>query len=243
MNKDNKFVRSLIQSALQGNNSALEQLFNMNLAKVYTLALRLTSNFKSADLLTETVLVEAWKQLGFLREDATFSSWISSITVYQCLKYLRENENPQHIEAQNLPSKSPLEKLILSLPQNERIAFILHHFEKYTIDEVADLLAIPSAEAKKFISDGEQSIISRTPDTINQESLPNRISLIKNEISPINDVVKQAFVSIYKQKSENEVKEKYLGDKGSEAESKKSKDEFEKKGFAGFFKKRKPKPK
>lgn len=243
MNKDNKFVRSLIQSALQGNNSALEQLFNMNLAKVYTLALRLTSNFKSADLLTETVLVEGWKQLSFLREDATFGSWISSITVYQSLKYLRENENPQHIDAQHLPSKSPLEKMILSLPKNERIAFILHHFEKYTIDEVADLLAIPSSEAQTLISDGEQNIISKTPDTITEESLLSRISLIKVDISPINDVVKQAFVQIYKLKSESEVKEKYLSEKGSESGSQKSGDDFEKKGFASLFKKRKPKSK
>lgn len=241
MNKDNKFIRSLIQSALQGNNSALEQLFNMNLPKVYTLALRLTANIKSAELLTETVLVEAWKQLSYLRDDATFGSWISSITVYQCLKYLRENENPQHFDIQQLPSKSLLEKSILSLQKNERITFVLHYFEGYTIDEVSDLIALPLSEATTILKQAENNIISRTPDTINEQSLPNRMDLIKTDAGPTNDLINQAFVTIYRVKSEEEVKEQYLGEKQSEADSKSAEQNKTVKGIAGFFKKKKPK--
>lgn len=241
MNKDNKFIRSLIQSALQGNNSALEQLFNMNLPKVYTIALRLTANVKSAELLTETVLVEAWKQLSYLRDDATFSSWISSITVYQCLKYLRDNENPQHFELPQLPSKSPLEKLILSLQKNERISFVLHHFEGYTIDEVSDLMAMPLSETTNIIKQAENSIISRTPDTITEQSLANRMELIKTDASPAADLINQAFVTIYRVKSEEEVKEQYLSEQQSQSDAKSAEQIKTVKGIAGFFKKKKPK--
>lgn len=240
MNKDNKFVRSLIQSALQGNNSALEQLFNMNLPKVYTLAFRLTANIKSAELLTETVLVEAWKQLSYLRDDATFSSWISSITVYQCLKYLRENENPQHFELPQLPSKSPLEKTILSFSKNERVSFVLHHFEGYSIDEVSDLMAIPRTEAESTIKSGEDIVISRTPDAISEKSLSNRINLIKTDISPANDIINKAFVTIYRLKSEDEVKEQYLSEKKDRDDSR-AEEAKTVKGIAGFFRKKKPK--
>lgn len=240
MNKDNKFIRSLIQSALQGNNSALEQLFNMNLPKVYTLAFRLTANLKSAELLTETVLVEAWKQLSYLRDDATFSSWISSITVYQCLKYLREDENPQHFEMPQLPSKSPLEKTILSLSKNERVSFVLHHFEGYSIDEVSDLLAISRTEAESTIKSGENVVVSRTPDAISEKSLSNRINLIKTDISPANDIINKAFVTIYRLKSEDEVKEQYLSEKKSRDDSR-AEEAKTVKGIAGFFKKKKPK--
>jgi RNA polymerase sigma-70 factor, ECF subfamily len=240
LNKDNKFIRSLIQSALQGNNSALEQLFNMNLPKVYTLAFRLTANLKSAELLTETVLVEAWKQLSYLRDDATFSSWISSITVYQCLKYLREDENPQHFEMPQLPSKSPLEKTILSLSKNERVSFVLHHFEGYSIDEVSDLLAISRTEAESTIKSGENVVVSRTPDAISEKSLSNRINLIKTDMSPANDIINKAFVTIYRLKSEDEVKEQYLSEKKSRDDSR-AEEAKTVKGIAGFFKKKKPK--
>lgn len=234
-------MRSLIQSALQGNNSALEQLFNMNLPKVYTLAFRLTANLKSAELLTETVLVEAWKQLSYLRDDATFSSWISSITVYQSLKYLRENENPQHFDLQQLPSKSPLEKTILALQKNERVAFVLHYFEGYTIDEVSDLIALPLSETTNIVKQAENNIISRTPDTLSEQSLPNRMELIKTDTSPAKDLINQAFVTIYRLKSEEEVKEQYLSEQQSQADAKSGEQIKSVKGIAGFFKKKKPK--
>lgn len=240
MNQDNKFIRSLIQSSLQGNNSALEQLYNMNLPKVYTLALRLTANFNSADLLTEVVLVETWKQLGYLRDDATFSSWISGITVYQCLKYLRENDDPQHIEAANLPSKDPLEKTILGLPKNERVALILHYLEKYTLAEVADLLAIPQSETVKYLEEGEKKVITRSPDLTSGEILAESIKKIKADMSPKNDLIDQAFVSIYKLKSEQEVKDEYLSEKQAE-DSKET--EEKKQGIGGLFKKFLPKSK
>lgn len=241
MNKDNKFIRSLIQSALQGNNSALEQLFNMNLPKVYTLALRLTSNINSAEQLTETIFVEAWKQLSYLRDDATFSSWISSITVYQCLTYLRDNENPQHLDLQELPSKSPLEKTILSLPKNERVSFVLHHFEKYTVDEVADLMAISFSEAGRLIQEGEKKVISRTPDAISGQSLSSRVDSIKVDLAPGNDLVNRAFVLIYKVKSEDEIREEFIHEKENDTKTDEDEKENTKKGFASLFKRKKNK--
>lgn len=243
MNQDNKFIRSLIQSSLQGNNSALEQLFNMNLGKVYTLALRLTANFDSADKLTEMVFVETWKQLGFLRDDATFSSWITGITVYQCLRYLRDNDNPQHLEAVALPSKDTLEKVILSLPKNERVAIVLHYLEKYTLEEVADLLAVTKTEISNYIEEGEKKIINRSPDITSSQSVVKSINKIKVDINPNKDLINQAFVSIYRTKSEEEVKEKFLNEKQASAELKTEEGGKEKGGIGGLFKKILPKSK
>lgn len=243
MNQDNKFIRSLIQSSLQGNNSALEQLFRMNLGKIYTLTLRLTANFDSADKLTEMVFVETWKQLGFLRDDATFGSWITGITVYQCLGYLRDNDNPQHLETVNLPSKDTLEKVILSLPKNERVAIVLHYFEKYTLDEVADLLAVTKTEISKYVEEGEKKVITRSPDLTSSQSIAESINKIKVDINPANDLINQAFVSIYRTKSENEVKEKFLSEKQAASESKTEEGGKEKGGFGSIFKKILPKSK
>lgn len=243
MNQDNKFIRSLIQSSLQGNNSALEQLFRMNLGKVYTLTLRLTANFDSAHKLTELVFVETWKQLGYLREDATFGSWITGITVYQCLGYLRDSDNPQHIEVVNLPSKDTLEKVILSLPKNERIAIVLHYFEKYTLDEVADLLAVTKTEISNYIEEGEKKVITRSPDLPSSQSLAERINKLKIDINPKQDLINQAFVTIYRTKSENEVKEKFLSEKEASSDSKSEDEGKEKGGFGGLFKKILPKSK
>ncbi len=243
MNQDNKFIRSLIQSSLQGNNSALEQLFRMNLGKVYTLTLRLTANFDSADKLTEMVFVETWKQLGYLREDATFGSWITGIAVYQCLGYLRDKDNPQHLEAVNLPSKDTLEKVILSLPKNERVAIVLHYFEKYTLDEVADLLAVTKTEISSYIEEGEKKVITRSPDLTSSQLLAESINKLKVDINPTKDLINQAFVTIYRTKSEDEVKDKFLSEKEASSDSKSDDEGKDKGGFGGLFKKILPKSK
>ena len=247
MSRDNKFVRSLIQSSLQGNSSSLEQLYNMNLPKIYTLILRLTANAETADKLTQDVLVEAWKQLGYLRDDATFTSWISSITVYQCLKYLRENENPKHLDVAHLPSKDHLEKTILDLPKNERISFILHYFEKYSIDEVADLLAVRNNEAQIFLEEGERIVAAKTPEIPSKENLAENIKRIKVDITPKGNLIKQALTSIYRIKSEDEFKENFISEQNEEEKTKDEKDakdeEKGKKGFGGLLKKFLPKRK
>lgn len=245
MSQDNKFVRSLIQSALQGNKSALEQLYSMNLSRIFTLTFRLTANVDSANKLTQDILVEAWKQLSYLREDATFSSWIFSITVYQSLKYLRENNNARKFDAAYLASKDPLEKSILDLPKTERIVFVLHYFEKYTMDEIADLLAIKNSEAKNYLDECEKLLKVKHPELSSTVVLAENIKRIKVDLKPNENLIKQALISIYRIKSEDEFKDEFLseqsGEKPVKDEKESGQEEKEKKGFGGLFKKKKSK--
>lgn len=240
MNQDNKFIRSLIQSALRGNNSALEQLFEMNLPKIYTLAFRLTANYQSADLLTENIFLETWKQLNNLREDATFSSWLTGIAVYQSLIYLRENDNPQVYEIELLPSKDQLEKIVLSLPKNERVAFVLHYLEGYSKDEVSDLLAVPVSETTKYLTESENKVVTRSPEIDSQNVIAESLKKVKVDIKPKLDLIDKAFVSIYRLKSEEEVKQQFINEKShgeKEEEDKGNKSS----GIGGMLKKLFPK--
>jgi DNA-directed RNA polymerase specialized sigma24 family protein len=72
LSSDNKFVRSLIENAKQGNNAAIEQLFQMNLGKIYAVALRLTANKSLAEIITQETFIEAWKKINLVRSDASF---------------------------------------------------------------------------------------------------------------------------------------------------------------------------
>jgi len=212
----------------------------MNLSKIYTLTFRLTSNFQSAELLTENILVETWKQLNFLREDATFSTWLTGIAVYQSLKYLRESDNPQTYEVEHLPSKNQLEKIVLALAKNERISFILHYLEGYSVDEVSDLLAIPRTDTAKFLAEAESKVITRSPEIDSQNMIAERIQKIKVDVKPNIDLIDKAFVNIYRLKSEEEVKEQFLNEKKSGGESEDNK-ENKTSGLGGMFRKIFPK--
>ena len=88
MSSDNKFVRSLIENAKQGNNAAIEQLFQLNLGKIYAFALRLTANKATAETITKETFIEAWKKINLVRSDASFLKWLCAITVYQTIDAL-----------------------------------------------------------------------------------------------------------------------------------------------------------
>lgn len=197
MNQDNKFIRSLIHGSLRGNNSALEQLFDMNLGKVYALVLRLVVDQKIANELTKSILVDAWKKLASIREDASFSTWLTGIAVYKSLDFLRTNKLSELIDKARLPSKDPFERNILSLPRNNRLVIVLHHFEKYSIEEIADLLMVSKTEVTKRLLDGEAEIINKCPNADTKELLIEKIGKLQMEIQPKKDIMLKAFDVIY----------------------------------------------
>ena len=69
MEQDNKFIRSLVQSAQNGKVVALEELYTMNLNRIYAIAFRSTANKPLAGLLTQNTLINAWQQLSRIREE------------------------------------------------------------------------------------------------------------------------------------------------------------------------------
>jgi RNA polymerase sigma-70 factor (ECF subfamily) len=145
VSSDNKFVRSLIENAKQGNNAAIEQLFQMNLAKIYAFAIRLTANKVLAESITKETFIEAWKKINLVRNDASFLKWLSAITVYQTIDTLRSKKNKSktnHSELKELESKGELDKYILDLPDQERMIFVLNKIEGYSIEEISDMMGI-----------------------------------------------------------------------------------------------------
>ena len=121
MSSDNKFVRSLIENAKQGNNAAVEQLFQMNLGKIYAFALRLTANKSLAETITKETFIEAWKKINLVRSDSSFLRWLSAITVYQTINSLRSKNQIQKkdkTDLRELESKDMLDKYIHCLARS-----------------------------------------------------------------------------------------------------------------------------
>ncbi|MCX8106440.1 MAG: hypothetical protein N3D80_11280, partial [Ignavibacterium album] len=139
---DNKFVRSLVQNAQRGNFTALDQLFRMNIGKVYAVVLRMTANKSFASRITVDTFIEAWKKLKLIREDSPFTGWLIAIAVYKTLDVFRNNkeEFAKKPDLSEIESKDSFENDILRLPHLERLIFVLNKVEKYSVDEVADMI-------------------------------------------------------------------------------------------------------
>ena len=218
MAKENKYIRSLIQSAQKGNNAALEQLFEMNMGRIYALSLRLIGNKPEAEKLTATVFISAWKNIKFIRADTLFANWLMSLAVYNSLEELRKKQDEKSQKAagkmkkndddEELHVKDPLEREILKLPETERLVIVLNKIENYTLDEVSDLLGISKQETQAKTDNAAGKILKAMPNLQSPEQLFSKLLTITKVHTPDKTVSDNIYNVVYHHRFEEAEKKK-----------------------------------
>lgn len=246
MSSDNKFVRSLIENAKQGNNAAIEQLFQMNLGKIYAFAIRLTANKSLAESITRETFIEAWKKMNLVRSDASFLKWLSAITVYKTIDSLRSNKSKtktNHQELRELESKDELDKYILDLPDQERIIFVLNKIEGYTIEEISDMMGIKKDQVKVHLEIAISKLVGSEPSLANEDVMAEKISKVIPELQPTLELRNGIFSYIMDEKIREQKEQEKIAEALSDQQKKaKGKEEIlEEKG--NYFEEKVSKPK
>jgi RNA polymerase sigma-70 factor, ECF subfamily len=159
----------LIGEAQGGNHAAFEQLVHAHDHAVLRLAFRITGSQSGAQDIYQKVFLSAYKQLGSLPLDCSFSTWIYRFATTACLNYLRDKkgehparevkvEGDERVllnQVSNEASMNGLENQMLRRGRIERILVALHrltphermvlelkHFQGLklrTISEILDL--------------------------------------------------------------------------------------------------------
>jgi RNA polymerase sigma factor (sigma-70 family) len=193
----------LIENAKQGNNAAIEQLFQMNLGKIYAVALRLTANKSLAEIITQDTFIEAWKKINLVRSDASFLKWLIAITVYHSIDSLRtkkQNKKVDHSELRELESKDELDRHILALPEQERMIFVLNKIEGYTIEEISDMMGIKKDQVNIHLNIAIAKLIESEPTLRSEEVLQEKIAKVIPELQPSVEVRNGIFSYIMDEK-------------------------------------------
>ncbi|MBK6913813.1 MAG: sigma-70 family RNA polymerase sigma factor [Ignavibacteriales bacterium] len=202
MEKDNKLVRSLLFDARQGNNSAFEQLFNMNSDHIYTLVLRLTSSLTLAEKITKDVFLETWLHISSVRVDTSFNGWLIGISVFKILELFRngELENIQKVKpGEIIPAIEKLSEshknieyaILTSINEEERIAFVLRYLEKYSFQESSDLFGVTHDKFQPLLNSAVLKIIQATNFEKGGEAFLELISKINYKLHPATEIWKQ----------------------------------------------------
>ena len=151
----------LINRTLNGDNAAFEQLYKENVGRVYGVCVRIISNSKRAEELTQDVFVKAWENLSSFRGESLFSTWIYKIAVNISLMELRSSKKRflrfkfidkklNHTKKHN-PAHSDsidLEQAVSNLPDKARAVFVLHEIEGYKHEEIAEMMEINPGTSK-----------------------------------------------------------------------------------------------
>lgn len=149
----------LILRAQQGDDRAIEALYQRHSARVYTVVRRLAGDDTQAEDAAQEAWLRAIRSLPSFRSHSLFSTWLHRIAV-NCALYGRRREKRREREvelpdtvAEQRPPESPLLRVRLQramdrLPEGMRRVLVLHDVEGYTHDEIAELLGVAPGTCK-----------------------------------------------------------------------------------------------
>lgn len=148
--------QALVERAQGGDREAYEQLARASVDRLYAVAVQITRDPDRADDAVQQALVEMWRDLPSLRDPARFDGWTYRLVTRACLQDLRRRRraNVRQIApgrgmaavtdfAAHVARRDQLDRAVATLSPDHRAVIVLRHLGGLSIDELADVLAVP----------------------------------------------------------------------------------------------------
>lgn len=165
---------ALVHSAKTGSMAAFSELYGLYGRKILNYIFRLTGSREEAEDLMQDTFVLAFKNLGSLKEDSKFQSWLFRIAQNNVFQKYRgklpqmesidvSNENESGITDLTSPAKGPeesvltrelehmVEKAINELPEKYRQVFVLSAVQHLSYQEISEIVGRSLASVKSDI--------------------------------------------------------------------------------------------
>jgi RNA polymerase sigma-70 factor (ECF subfamily) len=118
----------------------------------------------AAEDVVQDAFVKAFRALSGFREDSSLETWFYRILVNQAHKHRRwravrerwrgvgdERKHVSHSDAGDPALQRRITQALSKLTRRQREAFVLVHFEGFTVRETGDLLATPEGTVKSHL--------------------------------------------------------------------------------------------
>lgn len=144
-----------IQDVLAGDKQAYAHIINKYKNPLYATILRMTKNPQDAQDFVQEAFIKVYERLDQYKETGSFSSWLYRVAINHCLdqfrkKYYQTTSEPvdeerivnsQHPELVFLKKEKSrqLERLIATLPEDERLIILLRYVNELSYDEISQL--------------------------------------------------------------------------------------------------------
>jgi RNA polymerase sigma factor (sigma-70 family) len=164
-------------TADQSNRQAFDQIVRRYWPMVYRICLRHCGVAQDAEDAAQNVFMALADRASDLQARTCLAGWLHRTASYTAQRWRRDSETRRRHERQagelrpdtesggaGLEAREPLDELhraLGALPEDYRNALILHHFEGYTIEQVAELLATRPGTVAARLSRGRAMLRER----------------------------------------------------------------------------------
>lgn len=154
----------LIKKAKNGDPDAFVELIEQNKSAMYKTAVAILHNDADvADAMQEAVL-SCWKNIGKLRQEKYFKTWLTRILINSCKEIIRKNSNTIYVESyDNIDTGTDtslsdrcVKESFDGLSKNYKLILTLYYTQGLTIKEIAKLLGMNENTVKTRLSRGRE---------------------------------------------------------------------------------------
>ncbi len=174
----------LIQRAANGDADAFTELVRRYRDMVYGYCYHRTGSFEDARDLAQETFLRAYTRLSQLRDDSRLSAWLRTIAGNLCTRWFeRRRELPvEEVPVEEPHAESPhaalVREALASLPENERLAVVLHYVNGYSYDDIAGFLEISKDAVRGRLHRGREQLrtemLRMTEDTFKRNRLDEK---------------------------------------------------------------------
>ncbi|MCV9388902.1 RNA polymerase sigma factor [Reichenbachiella ulvae] len=149
----------LVRLVIQHDEQAFKALFDSYAGMVYNTTLNLVQNQEDAEDITQEVFVDISNKIESFKMESSLKTWIYRMTCNKALEHIRKSKRKKRfgflvsIDSDNdflTQTDSSIEEgedkvkllhqLIQQLPENQRLAFTLHHLDGLSYEEMAEVM-------------------------------------------------------------------------------------------------------
>ena len=164
---------ALLKRSAKGDRQASALLINRHSSRVLSLAQRMLGSREDAEDVSQEVFLKVFQQADkWVQKDAKFSTWLHRVTLNQCYDRLRKKREMGMAEPPDREDDSPgppeqmlarqrqvrLQAAIAELPERQRAALLLSHYEEMNNIEAADVLEISVEAVESLLSRARRSL-------------------------------------------------------------------------------------
>lgn len=120
---------------------------------LYYVSKSILSNDEDCKDAIQNTIFKAYKNLGNLREDCYFKTWITRILINECYGIAKTNKRqvPYEDYMMDLKEKTNFSEVyieIQNLEEKYRVPFVLHYVEGFSLQEISKMLKTTEAGIK-----------------------------------------------------------------------------------------------
>lgn len=141
-----------VQKARAGDRQAASRLVDDHYPGLVRFLLHLTGRLDEAEEIAQETFVRAWQRLDTYAARSSFRTWIHRIAYREFLAYRERTPNTAPLNeaslaggdfAAGLLDALSIERAVLTLPIDLRLAFLLFHVQGLSAREAAEVLGVP----------------------------------------------------------------------------------------------------